>query len=965
MGAPPSRAARLEALLDLALDTEPTQREHALAAACTDDPALLAEARALVAALERSGEFLQRPAAALLGLSDSPPPETRTGESIGSWRLGRELGRGGMGTVWLAERESGGFQQQAALKLVRGGARSAEVLRRFLAERQILAQLQHPNLARLIDGGTTADGEHWFAMEYVDGVRLTDWCDKRRATTEERLETFLQVAEAARYAHRNLVVHRDIKPSNILVTADGTVKLLDFGIAKLLGADTAPGETATALWVMTPEYASPEQVRGEPITTATDVYALGAVLYELLCGHRAHRLTRLTPTEVERAVCDVVPPRMSEVVHQPVTMGVEHASAGELAARRGSDPQRLTRQLAGDLDTIVARALQKDPARRYPSVDALLEDLHRYRTGRPVLARPDTAWYRLRKFVRRHVAGVSAGFAMFLALAGGLATTLWQARIARLESRKARETSAFVIGLFKGANPEESGQREVTLRDLVDRGVRRVDSALAAQPEVQSEMYGVLGETYRELGLLQQADSLFRRAVSLAERVLGPESAAFADRLGNLGTTLNALGDYEGADSVLARALALQRRLHGPRSPEVGLTLGEYANNLQDLGEYDRAIAAHRDGIAIDRATFGDTSLTVATDLDNLGVTLTDAGQLQAADSANRSSLAIRQRQLPPGHTLILNSLGNLSVTQSKLGNAVVAESLARIVLDGRKRLLPPGHRDLAYALEAVAVPLEHQGRLAEAEVLTREALNIRRTALGPGHAVTMISANNLAVLFVRQGKYDSAAAVFDEVVRRWSSDYGPSDARTGTAINNLGVARMGAGQFRAAERDLARAFTVRRAALGDTAVDVAVTRRNRAALFSRVGRLTEAEREVREALSTLERALPADHPRLAEAWTTLAEVYLSRGRAADADSLLRRARAVQAARLPGFDQRRAETAVLLGRAQFALGMLPAAELLLVEGARGYARYPALAAQTRAAEALLARVRAARLVEAR
>ncbi|MBV6522072.1 MAG: Serine/threonine-protein kinase PknD [Gemmatimonadaceae bacterium] len=955
------RAQRLEALLDLILDTEPAERDAVLLAAANDDTLLLAEARALVTALDKSEGFLERSAAAMLGMSEPDPGESsRAGETIGSWRLVRLLGTGGMGSVYLAERVSGGFSQAVALKLVLGGARSTDIRRRFLAERQILAGLQHRNVARLVDGGTLPDGSPWFAMEYVDGARITTWCDQRRLRIAERLAIFEQVAGAVSFAHRNFVVHRDIKPSNILVTADGTVKLLDFGIAKMLGDASPADATLTGHWIMTPEYASPEQVRGGAITTATDVYALGAVLYELLTGHRAHRLHDRSPRELERTICELDAPRASDVAMlDAISAGEEETvSSSQLAERRGTDPSHLRRTLAGDLDTIVARALHKDPDRRYPSVDALLDDLERYRAGLPVRARPDSRIYRLRKFTRRHALGLGAAGALALAIAAGVVSTIWQARSARDEARKARETRDFVVDLFRSANPEESPGRDLTARDLVDRGLHRIDSALAGQPAVQQELLGVLGVTYRELGHLPQARTALERAVLLAEQAMGARSSDLAARLTDLGTVLNSAGEYAAADSVLRRALLIHDARNATNSVDHAATLAEIANNMEDMGDWENAEALHRQILRTDVSRLGPQNLDVATDLNNLGVTLDQLNRFEQADSAYRAALDIRRRLLPPEHPALLTVMENLAVTLAKSGRLAAAESLNRATLAGRRRVLPAGHPDLAYSLTALAANLEDQGRLLEAEALDREALDIRRRMLGSSHPVTLQTANNLAVLLVRAGRYDSAATLFRDVVQQWSMSYGDADLRTATAINNLGVALVNAGKVAEGERLVRQALSLRRSALGDSAADVATSRRNLAVALLRRGQFAEAEQQVRAALTGWATSLPPGHVRFADGWTTLAELALRRGQIADAESLLVAARDLQVRQLSGDDSRRAETAQLLAQARSRMGRLASAESLLVESARIYELFPARRERRDAVARDLARLRA-------
>ncbi len=447
-----NRWPELEPLLDQALDLPRAARAAFVDTACQGDPDLRRRLQALLEADDSTGGLLDAPvsvvAADLLESSSPLPPPVR----LGAYRIVKEIGHGGMGTVFLGERDDGAFEQQVALKVVRGVAAHESLMSRFLTERRIQARLAHPNIARLLDGGSTDTGEPWFAMEYVDGEPITTWCERHGLDVGARVRLFLEVCEAVRYAHARHIVHRDLKPSNLLVTEDGQPKLLDFGIARLVepGAQADAGDTRTGMWAMTPEYAAPEQVRGEAATPATDVYGLGAVLYELLTGERVHRFERRTPAEFERVVC-----------------GVEPAPPGSVARRIG-------RTVDADLETIVLKALQKDPSRRYATAGLLLDDLQRREAGLPIRARPDSPWYRTRKFMARHRTAVLAATAVMVALAGGLLATARQARIAREEAGRATASRDFLLGLFEGATPEVALGREVTARDLLDRGAATV-----------------------------------------------------------------------------------------------------------------------------------------------------------------------------------------------------------------------------------------------------------------------------------------------------------------------------------------------------------------------------------------------------------------------------------------------------------------------------------------------------------
>ena len=917
----PDRWRQLTPILDDAFELPPNERAAYLDRACADDGELRADADALLAAYLASGDFLERPIdgyLSTLGLgheerSAAEIPSVAPDEHVGPYRVLRELASGGMGTVYVAERADGQYDQRVALKLVRHEMDADSARRRFLFERRILARLSHPNIARLVDGGILANGRPWFAMELIDGIPITQFCDEHRLGIARRLELFLAVCDAVRYAHQNLVVHRDLKPSNMLVTREGHVKLLDFGIAKLLESeatsDAGVGEplTRTELRAMTPEYAAPEQIRGDPVSTATDVYALGAVLYELLTGHRAHRFERRTPAEYERIVCDTEPERPSSVVDRA-----------------------LRRQLAGDLDTIVLHALEKEPVRRYASVEALMDDVRRYLTALPIRARPDSRGYRLRKFARRHRVGLAAGTALAVTALGGVGATVWQARAKAEEAAKAEEVKNFVVGLFEVADPAQSRGRDVTARELLTRGVQRVDSALGRQPAVQQELLGVLGTIHRQLGLYAEADSLFARAVDVARAAYGPGHPEFAARLTDRGTALKELGQLARAESLLQQALAVRSR--SGDQVALAVTMGELASTLARAGKSERAESLYRAVLAIDRSRLAPDDPELATDLTNLGVLLGEyVGKHREADSLYREALAIRRRTQDDGHPLVLDVMGNIADNVGDMGRYAEAESLYRLVVAGRRRLYPDGnHPDIAYSMHSLANMFEATGRWAEAESIDVEALALRRRLLGPDHPMTMATLNNLAIVRYRMGRLDSAEESFREAVRLWQASLGLTHTYTRRGMSSLGAVLSEQGKYAEAEtilRDVIRANE----AVGDSTTDAALPLRNLGILLRRTRRLPESERALREALRIYRRDLPRDHPRVAEALTALGQTLTDRGRASDAEPLLREAIAIRANKLGAQDLRSAESRAALGITLGTLGRWAEAESLLVE----------------------------------
>jgi len=467
-GVAPHRLREAAAIFQELVDSESAEVRARLDALETLDSELAQAVRGLLAADAAAGAFLESGASAYSPrlAAEADQPATRT---VGPYVLRERLGRGGMGDVWVAERRDGQFEQRVALKLLKPGMDSDGIRRRFLQERQLLARLEHPNIARLLDGGTAADGRPFFVMELVEGVPITEFCRERDVSLEQRLTLVATCADAVAAAHRRLIVHRDIKPSHVLVTREGTVKLLDFGIARVLSDEgDSAGLTRTEERVLTPRYAAPEQILGEPVTTATDAYALGAVLYELLTGGPPHAREASSAAALASRV-------ETETLEKP-SRAVLAGAADPLQARR------ISRRLEGDVDAIALKALRREPERRYPGAADLAEDLRRFLSEQRVEARPDTVVYRLRKFVRRHRAGVAAAVVIALALVAGLAATTWQAAVARANARRAERVQEFLVGMFRGSDPTQARGRDVTARELLTAGTRRVESDLRGEP---------------------------------------------------------------------------------------------------------------------------------------------------------------------------------------------------------------------------------------------------------------------------------------------------------------------------------------------------------------------------------------------------------------------------------------------------------------------------------------------------
>jgi eukaryotic-like serine/threonine-protein kinase len=947
MSLPPDSAGwqRLEALFDEAVTLTAEDRAAFLQAL---EPALRERLEALLAADARAAGFLKDSADAYLpglafpsDLDAGAPGALQPGQQVGPYRIEREIGHGGMGWVFLAHRADGGFEQRVALKVARAGLDDEELVGRFLQERQILAGLEHPNIARLVDGGLTADGRPFFAMEYVEGDPITVSCDARRLGLDRRLDLFLSVCDAVRYAHQRLVIHRDLKPSNTLVPPDGRVKLLDFGIATLLQDEPrAPMADRPGWRILTPDYAAPEQVRGEQVTTATDVYALGVLLYELLAGRRPWRLRGLTPAEIEAVVCDRAPERPSDAAgrtpHEPDGHEARPpVTPQEIAAARDTRPAVLRRRLRGDLDAIVLHALQKEPARRYPSVDALVDDVTRYRRGLPVLARADTTAYRARKFVTRHRMGAAASVLVLLSLVGGLVGTAWQARLASREAAKAREVTAFLTSLFGVAHPDESRGTPITARELVDRGAARISSELAGQPGIQGELLHVVGIIYRELGLWEDAEGHLVRALDLRRGLYGGDHAEVADTLNALASLLIERDELARAGPIVDEAVSMRRRLFGNRHPAVAEALSSSSALRERQGRLEEAIDAAREALDIDRQVHGGRHAAVAADLNNLGVYLNIAGDYAGAEAAHREALAIRQAVLDEGHPDVATSLGNLAMVLSRLGRSDEAERLERDVLAIRTRVYGERHPWVALSLNNLAVRLGNLGRHEEAEDMHRQAFAVRREVLGPRHPDTLASLNNSATAAYRRGDLTAAETAFREAFEAWSESLGPEHRLTMTAASNVGVVLSDRGRYEEAEAFLSRALSGRRQQLGSGHPDVGLTLRHLGVLFTRAGRRAEAEAALRESLEIFRTAFPdAAHPRTAEALLSLAEA-LAPVAPGDAVSHATAGLEMRTALFGASDPRTADAKRVLGTSLAVAGRREEAERLLVDSYEG------------------------------
>jgi serine/threonine-protein kinase len=947
----PTEWSRFEQVLDHALELPPDDRASFIDRTCGPDDLLRREARALVEAAERAGDFLERPvdacAAGLLreiaeeaeeeaGV-DATERGSAAGGRLGPYRLVRELGRGGMGAVYLAERDDQQYDRRVAVKVLPAGLLNRSLRTRFLLERRILASLEHPNIARLYDAGVGEDGTPYFVMEFVEGRRIDVHCDQSRLPIRARLALLDQVCDAVQFAHRNLVVHRDLKPANILVSNDGSVKLLDFGIAKLLRTEADAGVTLTGgggLQAFTPEYASPEQLRGEPISTSTDVYALGVLLFELLAGCWPYPLRDRSVPLVERAVLEQDPERPSAAIVRSSEKGGPETSVSE---RRSTTLAALRRQLRGDLDNIVLTALRKEPRHRYASVQHFRDDLHRYLASQPVHARSATWGYRAGKFVRRHRAGVAAGALVAASLVAGMAGTVWQARTASREARRADQVRQFVVNLFEVADPDRSKGDSITARALLDRGAARLDTELAAEPELRAEMLAVLGGIYEKLGLYDRARPVLEEALAVREARLGSHHLVVAQSAAALASVLYEQGEYQRAEELTRKGLAARRERLGLEDTLVAASMTDLAAILSAQGKEEDAESLYRAGLEIDR--MHGAQERVGTDLHNLSATLSRRGKYEEALALGEEALTLRRRLRGDEHTEVAVSLVNLAGILRAVGEYDRAEKLLRESLGMRRRLLGDDHPHVAVTLNNLGLLLQSLGRLEEAERHLREGLAIRRAAFGDDNPDVAASLNNIGVLLYARGDFPDAADHFQRALEIWRPALGETHPNTIHALNNLGATRRDQGDIEKAEPLLREALALRRKALGDEHPDVAASYNNLAELLARKGELVEAETNSRTALAIWRTALGADHPSVASGLVALGRVLRGQDRCGEAEPILREAVAIRLAKLDPHSAEVATAREILGTCLVALRRFHEAEPILL------ASYSALSQQ--------------------
>lgn len=962
-------AGKLQEIFEHAIDLERAAREAYLANACGEDAALRAEVEGLLRAHDGAAKFMASPTAGPMadampmadssaGATMAAPIREAPGTRIGPYKLLQLIGEGGFGSVFMAEQEKP-VLRKVALKIIKLGMDTRQVVARFEQERQALAMMDHPNIAKVLDAGATETGRPFFVMELVKGDPIVEYADKNNLAIEDRLDLFAQVCNAVQHAHTKGVIHRDIKPSNILVsTQDGRphTKVIDFGIAKA----TASKLTEKTLFtehrqlIGTPEYMSPEQAEGSlDIDTRTDVYSLGVLLYELLTGttpFTGQELRSAAFAEIQRIIREVDPPKPSTRISQNTD------SIASIAAKRHTEPKRLGTLVRGDLDWIVMKALEKDRQRRYETASGLGMDVKRYLSGEAVLAAPPSASYRIKKMIRRNKGVVAGGGAVAAALLIGVVAFAWQFKVAsdqrdlaveaeRAESEQRRQAdaaradavaqqteaekqeakakeqeaeaknqaaiaeavAAFQTEMLAAVDPANLPRDPATGEPLKDKVtvVQALEAALKAinggslkdSPMVEAGVRTTIGDTFVSLGRYKEAVPVLRRALDLRKANFPEGSLEIAQSMDRLADPLSLLSNLDEAEQLLREALAMRRRALPASDPSVGTAMNNLAQILLLQGNYDEAESLLREAVQLEAPIADNPGL--ARTYDNLAKTLTALNELEEAEEFMRKALQTRVAAFPAGHPEIALGQNNLATTLMSAKKFAEAEQLYKESLATSRATLPAQHPDIASTLSSLGNALRSQGKLDEAERVYRESLDMRRAILPRGDESIASSLNGLGFLLKEMNKIDEAEPLYREAlaIRREALPAGhPSVA---LSLNNLAVLLKDQGNLAEAEPLHREALAIRRAALPAGHPDIATSLNNLAVLLKDMGKFDEAEPLYREALAIRRAALPPGHPSIATSLNNLAVLLNEQRKFAEAEPVLREALKIRRGAFP------------------------------------------------------------------
>jgi serine/threonine protein kinase/tetratricopeptide (TPR) repeat protein len=887
-----------------AIELPVEQRAIFIAEQCGDDAALRASVEALVASHESSSDFFSAPTMDPSTATVAQAPTSIHPQRIGPYKILQTLGEGGFGTVYMAEQEQP-VRRTVALKVIKLGMDTRQVIARFEAERQALAIMDHPNIARVFDAGATESGRPYFVMELVKGVPVTTYCDENKLTPRQRLDLFIPICQAVQHAHQKGVLHRDIKPSNVLVTIHDNKpvpKVIDFGVAKATQARLTEKTLFTEFRQMigTPEYMSPEQAEmsGLDIDTRTDVYSLGVLLYELLTGltpFDGRELRSKAYAEMQRIIREVDPPA-------PSTRISTNDKLPSLAAQRGIEPRKLTSTVRGELDWIVMKCLEKDRTRRYDSPSALATDLKHFLADEPVAASPPSTVYNLRKFVRRNRGLVTAVATVFAVLLAGAVVSTIFAVIANRERRNANQQAAIAVAVSKfqsdmlaSADPDQLLGDKVTVVQTMEAAIKKLDAGqLKDQPAVEGYLRDTIGNTLRTLGRYDLAEPNLRKAVELRRAALAPGHQDTSSSINNLAVLLQAQGKYAQAEPLYREALAISRKSTPPLENEIATNLNNLATVLHAQGKLSEAEPVYREAVAI-RRRIAPGEPDLAGVLNNLAFVLQTEGKSNEAEPLLREALAIWRDKLGPNHPNLAYTLLNLGNISQETGKLDEAEKQFREALAICRKSLPADHPNIANALSNLAWLLKAQGRYAEAEKVIREAMEMDQKLLSPQHPLIADHLHSLGSVLQDEDRLPEAEQLYRQAIAIQRKALPSPHPDLAISLNDLASVLREQTKFAEAEPISREALAIRRQVFPAGGPDIAASLSNLGFLLRDMGRTDEAEPLFREALDSFQKTYGKDHWRVGNSKFGLGKLLVTQKKYAEAEPMLLEAERVLA----------------------------------------------------------------------
>ncbi len=840
----------LKTIFYKAYELTESERETFLNENCSD-PELKKEVLSLLSAHDKSEKFME--SAHLLNQSEKENSAFFIGKFFGRYKVEKLIAQGGMGLVYLGFRDDE-VKQKAAIKIINPGAASSTVIKRFQNERQTLANLNHPNISRLLDGGITDDGIQFLVMEYIEGIPIDEYCDNHKLNIKERLNLFLKVASVVQYAHHNLVVHRDLKPNNILVTQDGEPKLLDFGIAKFLTPEGEANEMLThkGVWNLTPEYASPEQVKGEAITTASDVYSLGIILYKLLTGHSPYKIKSILQSDISKVVTQTEPAKPSEIIYQTIEKKSDEEiiiiNPESVSSTREGNIDKLHKKLAGDLDNIISMSIRKEPERRYSSIEHFAEDIKRYLNDLPVAAHKDSFTYRAKKFVKRNKTAVIPAAIIFVLINAGLAGILWQGHlaakerdIAKLEADKSNRIKSFLLEMISAPDPKQEGS-EVKVIDVLNKASGKLEFELAELPQLEAEIRTLLGNTYQNLGIYSSAEAEMNKALEINKKLFGERSKETAMSLKNLGLVYHYEGDFEKSEKFYSTSLEMLRTVESAPTFERALLLDAIGSLMTDKGEYEQAEEITREALIIGESIKGPEDTDVAQIKNNLATSLNYLDKLDEADSLYREALRVFRKHY-----------GNYHIQVSRVINNLAFISIFK---------------------------KEHE----KAIPLLEEALNIKIKVLGQDHPDLILAYSNVGSTYHNIGVYDKAEKFMKASVDVGLKNYDEDNVNLSRSYMWYGRALEGNGKFEEGISYLKRAYEIRKKEFGEKNNLTLTTQFHFGLCLLTAKKFTEAEHHLKNCYEGLAEISGSKHENTRKALDALVELYKEWGKKKEAD---------------------------------------------------------------------------------